>query len=118
MTLLALAGAIGGFINGFFGTGGGIIMFVFLSRLGCDTRRALATANVVMLVLSLSSFFLYLKNGTVSRQVLMPFLKSDLPLALVFGGVGALLSDKVSAKFLKRLFSFLVILAGVRMVFA
>ena len=117
LVFLSLAGAFGGFVNGFFGTGGGIIIYFSLVFLGCDTRRALSTANAVILVLSLASFFLYLKSGAVSGSAFSAFLKRDLFSALVGGGVGAWLSGKISPVFLKKAFSLLVILCGARMVF-
>ncbi len=114
--ILCTAGALGGFVNGFFGTGGGIIIFFSLMLLGCDTRRALSTANAAMLVLSLVSFALYLKSGAVRGEALGVFMKRDFVSALVGGGVGAWLSGKISPVFLKKVFSLLVIFCGARMV--
>lgn len=118
-TVIVLStGIISGFVNGFFGTGGGLIIFGALTYLGCDTRRALASANFGVMILSVSSFLLYLKTGTVSFETLFDFAKNELLTAVIAGGFGAWLSGKISAKWLKKIFSFLVAVCGVRMITA
>lgn len=116
--ILALSGLLAGFVNGFFGTGGGLIIFSALTFIGCDTRRSLATANFGILILSILSFFLYLKSGALDRESAVRFFKTDALFAVVGGGVGAWLSGKLSPSLLKKLFSILVIFCGVRMVTA
>ena len=116
--ILALSGVLAGFVNGFFGTGGGLIIFSTLTFIGCDTRRSLATANFGILILSVLSFFLYLKTGALDRESTIGFLKTDALLAVIGGGVGAWLSGKLSPSLLKRIFSILVIVCGVKMVTA
>ncbi len=116
--ILALSGILAGFVNGFFGTGGGLIIFSILTFIGCDTRRSLATANFGILVLSLLSFVLYLKTGALDVDSAVGFLKKDAIFAVIGGGVGAWISGKISPTLLKKLFSLLVIVCGVRMVTA
>ena len=105
-------------MNGFFGTGGGIIIFSALTLMGCDTRRSLATANFGILILSTLSFFFYIKTGALEGEAVMGFLKRDAIFALIGGGIGAWLSGKLSSRFLKKLFSILVVVCGIRMVTA
>lgn len=116
--ILALSGFAAGFVNGFFGTGGGLIIFSTLTFIGCDTRKALATANFGILILSLLSFLLYLKTGALDMESTVVFFKKDAVFAIVGGGAGAWLSGKISPSLLKKLFSLLVIVCGVRMVTA
>ena len=112
--ILSASGIVAGFVNGFFGTGGGLIAFYTLVLIGCDTRRALATANFIILALSLFSFALYIKAGTLSADSVRAFFKVDLLPALIGGGVGAYLSGKISPRLLKKIFSALVILCGIK----
>ena len=116
--ILAFSGIAAGFVNGFFGTGGGLIIFSALTFIGYDIRRSLASANFGILILSLLSFFLYLKSGTLDREGVIVFLKRDAVFALVGGGVGAWLSGKLSPSLLKKLFSALIVICGIRMVTA
>jgi uncharacterized membrane protein YfcA len=114
--ILALSGILAGFVNGFFGTGGGLVIFYTLSYLGCDTRRSLASANFAILILSVLSFFLYIKTGALSYGSAKEFFRTDLLFALAGGAIGAYLSGKVSPRLLKKLFSALVIFCGAKMV--
>ncbi len=114
--MLAFSGLIAGFVNGFFGTGGGIVIFFSLMLLGSDVRRALASANFGILVLSIVSFFVYLKLGTVDAGDGEKLLRTCLLPALTGGALGAWLSGNISPKILKKIFSALVIVCGVRTV--
>jgi len=118
VTILALGGLLAGFVNGFFGTGGGVVIITAFLILGCDTRRALASANFGILVLSVASFFIYLSLGTVKLEGLRPLASECVIPALVGGTLGALLSGKIKAVTLKKIFSVLVALCGARMVLA
>ena len=95
VTILALGGLLAGFVNGFFGTGGGVVIITAFLILGCDTRRALASANFGILVLSVASFFIYLSLGTVKLEGLRPLASECVIPALVGGTLGALLSGKI-----------------------
>ncbi len=116
--LLSLSGLLAGFINGFFGTGGGLVIFYTLSYIGSDTRSSFAGANAVMLVLSLISFVFYYQGGVVTRESFEFFTPTDIVLALLGGALGALLSSRLSPKFLKSLFSLLIIFCGGRLLFS
>ena len=118
LVYLALAGASSGFVNGFFGTGGGLVIFYTLSFLGCDVKKSLATANFAILVLSLTAFFIYLKNGVLSFENTVDFLKDSGVLVVAGGIVGGVSASFVSPNLLKKIFSLLVIVCGIRMVIA
>lgn len=108
---LSVAGTLAGVVNAFFGTGGGVILFFTLSLIGCDSRRSLATTNLVVGALSLISFFTYLKLGIVRLD---ESVLKILPAALLGGLLGAVLSGAIPSKLLKKVFSALVIFCGVR----
>ena len=64
-------------------------------------------------IMSLSSLFLYMKNGAVSFSDISPTL---LPAAI--GGLcGAFLLDKIDTKWLNRIFAVLIIYAGATLIF-
>lgn len=112
---LCAMGGLSGLVNAFFGTGGGVILFFALTHIGADSRRALATTNLVVGVLSIVSFFTYLKLGIVSVE--NTELLKIVPVALLGGVLGALLSGFIPSKALKKAFSVLVVFCGVRAVF-
>ena len=111
LSLLACGIAIG-FINGFLGGGGGILVVtVLLTVLKIPQQKAHATALWVILPLSLVSAVFYVLTGSVDW-----FCTLFVTIGVVAGGVtGALLLKKSNDIFLKLLFSVVMIAAGVRM---
>lgn len=111
--LLAVAGLFIGFINGFFGGGGGMLLVPSLKFIGgIDQKHSQATAISIILPLSLISAIVYTLKGV-----------SDLNIALstgsgvIVGGIiGAFLLNKLSNRCLTVIFYGLMIAAGVRMV--
>ncbi len=100
-----------GIVNGFLGTGGGIVLMFALSLIPSSnessTRDRFATVIAVILPLSLISAITYGKN--VDLNTASPYI-----LPGIFGGIiGALLLDKLSVKIVKRLFAAMVIWAGI-----
>lgn len=118
MVLAALTGIIGGFLNGFLGAGGGIILLWALKKLNTQNDAAAVRDNfasvvAVVLILSTVSAVTYSHTGSVP-------VKDLLPIALpgVFGGVfGAFLTDKLNTELLKTVFFAILIIAGINMVF-
>lgn len=112
-----LLGASAGFINGFLGTGGGILLLFgsyFLSRgRKTDMRDLLASTALVTLILSAISAVIYFLKGSVGTASLPSYL---IP-ALLGGALGALLLDRLPTRFLEKLFAVLVIVAGGLMLF-
>jgi uncharacterized membrane protein YfcA len=112
-----LLGGIAGFINGFLGTGGGILLLFgsfFLSRgRKTDMRDLLASTALVTLILSAISAVVYFLKGSVGTASLPSYL---IP-ALLGGALGALLLDRLPIRFLEKLFAVLVIVAGGLMLF-
>lgn len=107
-----LLGASAGFINGFLGTGGGILLLFgsyFLSRRDeQNTRDLLASTALVTLALSAVSAVIYaLREPIVTDQ-----LPSYLIPAAIGGALGAWLLDRLPTSFLEKLFALLVIVAG------
>lgn len=121
-SLLCLGGSAG-FINGLLGAGGGIILILLLPRLtkkqdipatrGMENKDWYATAISVMLPATAVSTAVYFLNGGIADTHTLLLL--SLP-AAAGGAVGALLLGRIDGKWLKRLFSVLVIISGVRMI--
>lgn len=111
-----LAGLSSGYINGLFGTGGGIILVFALTRLmtrerGYCARDVFATVIAAILPMSAVSAAFYLRDGRVGISLAEPYL---LP-GILGGIIGGLLLEKINLKLLKKLFAFMVAYAGIRM---
>ncbi len=105
LIFLALSALAAGLVNGFLGTGGGIILVFALSRLKLSERDRFATVIAVILPLSLVSTFVYKAQISEACAWLLP--------GMLGGAVGAFLLDKLSVRRLKQLFALMVIWAGI-----
>ncbi len=112
--LLIITGIVTGLCNGFFGGGGGMIvvpMLVILLKL--MPKKAHATAIAVILPISLVSGVISIVNGYYDLSVGIP-----AGIGVVIGGVlGALLLKKINNKLLVKAFAFVMIVAGVKLLF-
>lgn len=113
--LIGLSGGLFvGFLNGFFGGGGEMIvvpLLIFL--LGLREKEAHATAIFVILPISLVSSVVYLINGHVDYLQLLYSV-----IGFVAGGIlGALLLIKMNSKVVRIVFSLIMIVAGIKMIF-
>ena len=111
--ILAFAGISVGFINGFLGTGGGILLVFVLTFFSPanespeNVRNRFATVIAIILPLSLISALIY-GNGKLSFEAASPYL---LP-GMLGGVLGALLLDKIKIGILAKLFAVMVLWAG------
>lgn len=107
-----LFGFICGFINGFLGSGGGIIAVQSLQRLGVETKKSHATSLFVILPLTLVSGIIYFLSGYVDMK-----MGTYLVIAAGVGGIiGSIFLGKINPKALNLIFTLLIIISGVRMV--
>ena len=109
----AAVGLVVGFANGIFGSGGGTILVPALQRYyDMETHKSHATALFVILPLSLLSAGMYLRAQAVDWQVVL-----WITLGGVFGGFfGAKLLNKISSKWLHRIFGVFMLIAAFRMI--
>lgn len=114
-----VAGSVfAGFINGLLGTGAGTILIFIYSllyggRKGYSSKDSFASAMTAVLPISVFSLLTYRIPDVFDFSLLYSLI---LPAAA--GGIlGAYLSGKVKAVFLKKLFAVLVIYAGFNMLF-
>ena len=106
------SGILAGLLNGFLGSGGGIILIFIMGVLlpKRDTRDIFATAVLSILPMSAVSAYFYYQGGGISITEYSPYYASAL-----FGGIlGAVLLDKISTSLLKAVFAVLMLWAGFR----
>ena len=108
-----LIGAVTGFANGLFGSGGGTIVVPCMERfLDIEEHKAHATAIAIILPLSLLSIAFYVWKTDVLWSVA---LYASLG-GVVGGYIGAKLLNKLSGVWLHRIFGLFMIIAAVRMI--
>ena len=115
LPLRIAGGALIGIINGLFGGGGGMIAVPLLERIeGRGTAAAHATAIACILPASLVSAAVYTVAGLVPWAALLP-----AAIGVLAGGyLGARLLPLLPPRALDLAFSAVMLLAGVKAVFA
>ena len=108
--LFPAAGATAGLINGLFGGGGGMVLLPALLRGGVPPKKAFATCVALIFPLCLVSAAVMLLRTAFDWMAALPYL--------IGGGIGGILGgklfQKVSPKWLKRLFAAFMLYGGVR----
>ena len=106
-------GLIAGFISGFFGGGGGMIVVPFLEKaLKKPDKEAHATAILIILPVTIACAAVYLFTRGLDWA-------SGLPASigvLTGGALGAVALSKFSNKFIRVLFALIMIGAGIKMI--
>ncbi len=110
---LIVAGLVIGFVNGFWGGGGGMICVpVLTSVLKLPEKVGHATTLLIMLPLSIASFIVYLIGGSINW-----FMALEVGGGFVLGGaLGALLLKNMSNIVLKILFAIIIIAGGIKLI--
>ena len=110
--LYVVGGLFVGFLSGFFGGGGGMLvvpLLVFIGKL--EEKHAHATAIAVILPLCIVSGLVYVLGGNYDISVGIP-----TGIAFVVGGaIGSFALKKIPTKLLGVIFSILMIAGGVRL---
>ena len=107
-----LAGLAAGFVNGFFGAGGGMVLVPLLIFLvGLPDKLAFSSAISIILPLCIVSLVIYGRHDMLPLSDALPYL-----LGGAGGGVLAgLWFQKVPAKWLHLALGALILLGGVRL---
>ncbi|MEW9670794.1 sulfite exporter TauE/SafE family protein [Ammoniphilus sp. 3BR4] len=105
-------GFMTGLVNGLIGVGGTLLVPALIHLLGIDRRIAHGTSLAIILPTSIISIVIYSMSGALPYEVSLYISIGGL----VGGYVGARLLRRISVLWLKRLFSLLMILAGIRMI--
>jgi len=112
--LSAVVGGTVGFANGLFGSGGGTLLVPALQKyFTLETHKSHATALSVILPLSVLSAWVYIRGETVDWAAVFWITAGGVP----GGYLGARLLNKVSSKWLHRIFGAFMIAASLRMIF-
>ncbi|MER3523323.1 MAG: hypothetical protein C4326_04475 [Ignavibacteria bacterium] len=119
LTALLIAGCVAGFLAGFFGVGGGIILVPILvfyfHSIGVSTlvatHLAFGTSLLIIIFASLPSAYEHNKNGNVQWEAVL-----WIGTASVVGSlVGASIAAELHGKTLQRIFATVVTIAAVRL---
>ena len=110
LVFILLVGAIIGFINGFFGGGGGMICVPLLTTmLKLPEKVAHATTILIILPMSIFSLFVYCFKASFDFSIIAPII-----IGFVLGGIiGAIALKKISNNILKLIFDLIILIAGV-----
>lgn len=106
-------GALTGFANGLFGSGGGIIAVPMLEKTDIEQKKSHATSLALTLPLSVVSVIFYAFKGSFDFKDALPLI----PFGLVGAVIGSMFLKKIPAKPLKIIFGIFLIIAGGRMIF-
>lgn len=111
---LTLTGLLAGFINGLLGSGGGVLVVLYLTIMaGIGQKKAQATAIAVILPLAVLSSIIYARGGHVQWPVLWKVSLGGIAGAIL----GAFLLNKMKGNLLKKMFGVFLVIAGLRMLF-
>ena len=110
--LKAGGGAAIGLINGFFGGGGGMLCVPLLEKaLKTETKKAHATAIMIILPISIASGVAYIFNGYADWGA-----TAVSSIGVTAGGaLGALLLSKLKSVWVGIVFAVLMIVAGLKL---
>lgn len=111
LILLGALALTAGAVNGFLGTGGGIVLMFALSLIPAsdDTAARDRFATVIAVILPLSFVSVLTYGERVDFAEASPYI---LP-GILGGVIGAMLLDKLSVNAVKKLFAVMVIWAGI-----
>lgn len=108
----AVIGAAAGFLNGMFGSGGGLAAVPLLEKLlKAEPKKAHATSVSLILPLSVLSALLYLGGGYLNFSEALKYV----PFGIIGAIVGAFLLSKIPNKLLRKIFALFLIFSAVRM---
>lgn len=110
--IAVIAGLVIGFINGFLGAGGGMLLVPVLTLLiGLNSRVAHSTAVFVIAPICLVSGITYIIKGVIDWKILLPVV-----LGTAIGGViGTFLLKKLKCEIINIVFWGVMIFSGVWM---
>lgn len=111
--LLITLGIFVGFVNGFLGAGGGMLLVpCIIAILSMDAKVAHATAILIILPVCLASGIIYVVHGVFDFNIFIPCL-----IGTVVGGVlGTFILKKLQSQIITLIFSCVMIAAGVFMI--
>ena len=111
--MLIILGLFVGFVNGFLGAGGGMLLVpCVIAILKTDAKIAHATAILIILPICIASGIVYIIKGFLRFDVFLPCL-----IGTVVGGViGTFILKKLKSQVITLIFSIVMIVAGAFMI--
>lgn len=106
-------GTLCGFLNGFFGSGGGVVAVPVLEKEGCSAQEAHASSVALIFVLSLVTALFYGFSGNLDFGTAWSYIPWGAAGALA----GAFFLRKIKAQWLHRLFGAVIVAASLRTLF-
>ena len=111
MVKSVLCGALVGFICGFVGAGGGMMMlFVLTTFLGYKTHDAVGTSVFIMTFTALTGGISHFIIGGVSNFTILTLC---VIFTLIWAKIAAVIANKTDTKTLNKIVGFLMILTGI-----
>lgn len=109
----SLGSFVAGGINGFLGTGGGILFVFLLSSLTKNEKKDIYASTLCATIpISLIGIFAYYNAGAINFSLL-----KGISIFTVLGGLlGAFLVGRLNTKYLNAIFSVLIIYSGINMI--
>lgn len=104
-------GGLIGLVNGLFGAGGGMVAVPLLKRMGFSQTDAHANAVAVILPITVVSAILYIIRDYVEISDALIYI----PTGVIGSVLGTLILKKISPFYLKKIFGFFMIYAGIRL---
>lgn len=109
--LVGVLSFLAGIVNGFLGTGGGILLMAALAFLPTNSDSSVRDkfSQVIAVILPLSLISVISYGEAISLKSASPYIIPG-----IIGGVcGAFLLDKLSVNIIKKLFAVMIIWAGI-----
>lgn len=109
-----MCGIISGFICGFFGAGGGLLLVPFFGKiLKLDAVKSRATAITIVACLVATSSIFYYQNSNIDFKIAI-----FCTIGGIFGSfIGSKLLMKLQPRFLNLIFIIFLYYSGIRMIF-
>ena len=104
-------GAVAGFCNGLFGSGGGTVVVPMLRKSGIENKKCHATSIAIIFPLSFVTAFI-LKNKV---EVGLTDAFKYLPLGIIGALLGSFFLKKIPNALLKRIFGGIIVFSAVRL---
>ena len=109
---LMICGSVSGLVNGFFGSGGGIIAVEAMEKLGIEEKEAHATSIFIIAPLCAVSAFVYFEKGGFKFDGNTLLLIAG---AAAGGAAGSMLLGRIGKKTVDLIFTALMVISGIWM---
>lgn len=103
-----ILGAVTGLLNGFFGSGGGLIAVPLLKRSGCEQKKAQASSIALTFPLTIISTVIYYFKGNADITTGLKYI----PAGIIGALIGTFILKKISDVMLRKIFGIMLIISG------